>query len=60
LPVDDVSVEVEVEGLRPNGPEVKARIFSMMDGGSSLDLSRVPFNVQYRGSGASFPPFPRL
>jgi hypothetical protein len=42
-------ISVEVEGLRPNGPGVKARIFSMMDGAGSLYVSRFLFNVQYRG-----------
>jgi hypothetical protein len=43
-------VSVEVEGLQPNGPGVKSRIFSMMDGGSNLQTSRFLFNVQYRGA----------
>jgi hypothetical protein len=42
-------ISVEVEGLQPNGAGVKSRIFSMMDGGSSLYRSRFLFNVQYRG-----------
>jgi hypothetical protein len=42
-------ISVEVEGLQPNGPGVKSRIFSMMDGGSSLYKSKFLFNVQYRG-----------
>jgi len=42
-------ISVEVEGLRPNGPASKARIFSMMDGGNNLFNSRYLFNVQYRG-----------
>jgi hypothetical protein len=43
-------ISVEVQGLRPNGPGVKSRIFSMMDGGNNLYRSRFLFNVQYRGS----------
>ena len=42
-------ISVEVEGLQPNGPGSKARIFSMMDGGSNLFFSKFLFNVQYRG-----------
>jgi hypothetical protein len=40
---------VDVEGLYPNSPGAKSRIFSMMDGGSSLYGSNYLFNVQYRG-----------
>ena len=43
-------ISVEVEGLRPNGSGPKARIFSMMDGGSNLYRSKFLFNVQYRGA----------
>lgn len=42
-------ISVEVEGLQPNGPGQKARIFSMMDGGNNLFDSKFLFNVQYRG-----------
>jgi len=42
-------ISVDVEGLQPNGVGSKARIFSMMDGGSSLYKSKFLFNVQYRG-----------
>jgi hypothetical protein len=42
-------ISVEVEGLKQNGSGSKGRIFSMMDGGSSLYFSRFLFNVQYRG-----------
>jgi hypothetical protein len=40
---------VEVEGLRPNGPGGKLRVFSMMDGTGNLFTSKFLFNVQYRG-----------
>lgn len=40
---------VEVEGLRPNGPGGKLRVFSMMDGTGNLFNSKFLFNVQYRG-----------
>ena len=40
---------VEVEGLRPNGPGGKLRVFSMMDGTGNLFNSKYLFNVQYRG-----------
>lgn len=46
-------ISVEVEGLQPNGPGVKSRIFSMMDGGDNLFRSRFLFNVQYRGAGGN-------
>lgn len=42
-------ISVEVEGLEPNKPHEKARIFSMMDGGNNLFDSKFLFNVQYRG-----------
>ncbi len=42
-------ISVEVEGLEPNKPHEKARIFSMMDGGNNLFNSKFLFNVQYRG-----------
>jgi hypothetical protein len=42
-------ISVEVEGLAPNRPSEKARIFSMMDGGNRLFDSLYLFNVQYRG-----------
>ena len=41
---------VEVEGLRPNGPGQKLKIFSMMDGTGDLIDSRYQLSVQYRGS----------
>ena len=40
---------VEVEGLHPNGPGGKLRVFSMMDGTGNLFNSKFLFNVQYRG-----------
>ena len=40
---------MEVEGLRPNGPGGKLRVFSMMDGTGNLFKSKYLFNVQYRG-----------
>lgn len=42
-------ISVLVEGLAPNNPGFKSRIFSMMDGGDSLFQSPYLFNVQYRG-----------
>jgi hypothetical protein len=42
-------ISVEVEGLQPNSPGQKSRIFSMMDGGNNLFDSKFLFNVQYRG-----------
>jgi hypothetical protein len=46
-------ISVEVEGLQPNSPGVKSRIFSMMDGGPNLFFSKFLFNVQYRGLGGN-------
>ena len=46
-------ISVEVEGLQPNGPGIKSRIFSMMDGGNNLFFSKFLFNVQYRGVGGN-------
>jgi hypothetical protein len=40
---------VELEGLRPNEPGGKLRVFSMMDGTGNLCDSKFLFNVQYRG-----------
>lgn len=42
-------ISVEVSGLAPNNPGFKSRIFSMMDGGTSLFHSPYLFNAQYRG-----------
>jgi hypothetical protein len=41
---------VDVEGLRPNTPFGKLKIFSMMDGGANLFTSKWLLNVQYRGT----------
>jgi hypothetical protein len=43
-------ISVEVKGLAPGGPGAKLKIFSMMDGSSSLFSSPYLFNVQYRGA----------
>jgi hypothetical protein len=40
---------VEVEGLYPNGPGQKLKIFSMMDGTGDLISSNYQASVQYRG-----------
>lgn len=48
LPSGEISVEVE--GLAPNNPGPKARIFSMMDNAPNLFYSKYLFNVQYRGA----------
>jgi hypothetical protein len=40
---------VEVEGLRPNGPGQKLKIFSMSDTVGDLIASRYQLSVQYRG-----------
>lgn len=41
---------VEVEGLYPNNPLPKAKVFSMMDGGNNLYESKFLLNAQYRGA----------
>ena len=41
---------MDVEGLRPNGPGQKLKIFSMMDGTGDLINSRYQLSAQYRGS----------
>ena len=40
---------MEIEGLAPNGPIGKPRLFSMLNGTGRLDLSKYQMNVQYRG-----------
>jgi hypothetical protein len=40
---------MEIEGLAPNGPIGKPRLFSMLNGTGRLDLSKFQMNVQYRG-----------
>jgi hypothetical protein len=47
LPTGEFSVEVE--GLYPNGPGQKLKIFSMMDGTGDLISSNYQASVQYRG-----------
>jgi len=42
-------ISVEVEGLYPGNSGGKSRIFSMMDGGNNMFVSKYLFNVQYRG-----------
>lgn len=41
---------MEVEGLHPNGPGPKLKVFSMFDGTGSLTSSRYQLSAQYRGS----------
>jgi hypothetical protein len=40
---------MEIEGMAPNGPIGKPRLFSMLNGTGRLDLSKYQMNVQYRG-----------
>ncbi|MCC7007337.1 MAG: hypothetical protein IT184_00825 [Acidobacteria bacterium] len=40
---------VEIEGLRPNGPGGKLKLFSMFNGTGDLLASKYLMNVQYRG-----------
>jgi hypothetical protein len=47
--VSEGEFSVEVEGLRPDGPGQKLKIFSMMDGFGDLISSKYQLSVQYRG-----------
>ena len=42
-------ISVEVQGLRPNGPTHKLKIFSMLDGTGDLIASRYQMAAHYRG-----------
>lgn len=48
-PLDSGEFSMEVEGLRPNGPGGKLKVFSMMDGTGDLYRSQYLLNAQYRG-----------
>jgi hypothetical protein len=41
---------MDVQGLFPNNPGSKAKVFSMMDGGNNLYESKFILNAQYRGA----------
>ena len=46
---------MDVEGLRPNGPGDKAKVFGMQEGQSDFITNKYRVDIQYRGS-AGFPP----
>jgi hypothetical protein len=46
---------MDVEGLRPNGPGDKAKVFGMQEGQSDFITNKYRVDVQYRGA-AGFPP----
>lgn len=49
-PLDSGEFSMEIEGLHPNGPGGKLKVFSMMDGTGDLYSSQYLLNAQYRGS----------
>lgn len=48
-PIASGEFSVEVEGLRPNGPDHKLKIFSMADTTSDISNSRFQMSTMYRG-----------
>jgi hypothetical protein len=48
-PLDSGEFSMEVEGLSPNGPGGKLKVFSMSDGAGDLYRSNYLLNAQYRG-----------
>jgi len=46
---------MDVEGLRPNGPGDKTKVFGMQEGQSDFITNKYRVDVQYRGA-AGFPP----
>lgn len=48
-PIDSGEFSMEVEGLAPNGPGSKLKVFSMSDGAGDLYRSNYLLNAQYRG-----------
>jgi hypothetical protein len=46
---------MDVEGLRPNGPGDKTKVFGMQEGQDDFITNRYRVDIQYRGS-AGFPP----
>jgi hypothetical protein len=48
-PIDNGEFSVEVEGLRPNGPTHKLKIFSMSDGTGDITNSNYQMSTMYRG-----------
>jgi hypothetical protein len=52
-PLDSGEFSVEIEGLHPNGPGAKLKVFSMSDGTYDLFRSNYLMTAQYRGSGGN-------
>ena len=48
-PISSGEFSMEIEGLAPNGPGPKLKVFSMMDGTGDLYRSNYLLNAQYRG-----------
>ena len=48
-PLDTGEFSMEIEGLAPNGPGAKLRVFSMSDGTGDLFRSNYLMTAQYRG-----------
>jgi hypothetical protein len=52
-PIDNGEFSMEVEGLSPNGPGPKLKVFSMSDGTGDVYRSSYLLVAQYRGSGGN-------
>lgn len=54
-PIASGEFSMEVEGLRPNGPGNKTKVFGMQDGTGDFITNRYRIDAQYRGSDG-YPP----
>jgi len=52
-PIDNGEFSMEVEGLSPNGPGPKLKVFSMSDGTGDVYRSAYLLVAQYRGAGGN-------
>jgi hypothetical protein len=52
-PIDNGEFSMEVEGLSPNGPGPKLKVFSMSDGTGDVYRSNYLLVAQYRGAGGN-------
>jgi hypothetical protein len=52
-PIDNGEFSMEVEGLSPNGPGPKLKVFSMSDGTGDVYRSNYLLVAQYRGGGGN-------
>lgn len=48
--IDNGEFSMDVEGLRPNAPGDKTKVFGMQDGGDDFVTNRYRIDVQYRGA----------